>query len=337
MKFASKSTTRLATTVLAGVIAFSLAACGSSGGNSSNGGDSVGGDKASTVRVAFLGARSQPYQAGLFAGLESVDGIEATFVDVGYDVAKEVQEMGTVTASGRYDAIVFVPNSATGLIKAATDAIAKDLIVVNVGTTLGPDAASMKTQVDGMAGSVFQSYKTHGENLAKLALEYCKAENKSPCNVARIGSLPQYPSDQLLRDGTKSILDGSATYIQVYSGGFDANVGLKATQDLLAAHPEVDAIAANEYALQGAQQAVKGRDIGLIALGGSEFTLAQVESGGFFGTSAFVPFTEGVNAGKIVLEKSENPGGAPIDMGGAPDVVPPTFTKDTIGSFKAQY
>lgn len=333
MKFSSKATSRIAAMAMSAVVGLSLAACGSDGGGSSDAGASK------DVRVAFVGSRAATYQQASFEGLNSVEGIDATFVDVGYDVAKQVQAMSTAVASGQYDAIVVTPNSPTGLIKSVNDAIAKDLIVVNVAAAVGEDGASTKSQIEGQAGSVLENFETMGEELATLALKYCEAEKKSPCDVARIGGLPQFLTEKLLQTGMERVVDadGSATITELYAGGFDANAGIKGAQDLLAAHPEIDVIAANEYVLTGALQAAKGRDIGLIALGGSENTLSQVKSGGFFGARAFFPYTEGVRAGEIILKKSENPGGDSIDMGSQPEGVPSVFTKDTIGSHEAEY
>ena len=82
MKFSSTATTRVAATALMGMTALSLAACG----DDESGNSDAGGGK--DVRVAYIGARSVPYQQAGFAGLDSVEGIDAKFIDVGFDVAK---------------------------------------------------------------------------------------------------------------------------------------------------------------------------------------------------------------------------------------------------------
>ena len=72
-------------------------------------------------------------------------------------------------------------------------------------------------------------------------------------------------------------------------------LGLKAAQDIVAAHPDVSVIVSADQAITGAVQAVKDiKDkVRLVGYGGGAVALQGIKSGERFGTVMQMPATEG--------------------------------------------
>ena len=80
--------------------------------------------------------------------------------------------------------------------------------------------------------------------------------------------------------------------------------GLKAAQDIVAAHPDVSVIVSADQAITGAVTAVKDiKDkVRLVGYGGGAIALQGIESGERFGTVMQMPATEGGQGTKALIE-----------------------------------
>jgi ribose transport system substrate-binding protein len=179
--------------------------------------------------------------------------------------------------------------------------------------------------------------------MAELALQACKAAGESPCTIARIGGLPQFATEQLLTKGSQDTIAaaGSAAKLvsTVYAGGYTANDGLKAAQDLLTAHPDLDVILGPDPLLKGIEQAVgkSGKHVQLVGLAGTKYGMTAVADGRYFGEVVFFPKYLGEQAGKTILKHVADPslkGEAP--PAARPDV-PLVYTKANIDRFAGEY
>ena len=231
-----------------GTLAAMLTACGSSGSSSA-------GSASGEYNVAYIGSKTVSFQNAVFQGLSSVPGVKATFIEVGFDVSKQSQAIQNAVASGKYKGIVVLPNSATGLIAAVNQAVRAGIQVYNVDSPIGTDPYSTKVQIKGQAGAVVADGTHDGEELGKLAVQACQAKKVSPCEVARIGGLPQFAIETELQNGVASALKAAGSKYRmlrtIYGGGYDANSGVKAAQDLLASQPGVDVVIATDPVMKG--------------------------------------------------------------------------------------
>ncbi len=324
---------------LATATALALTGCSSSG-QPASGGSSAG---SSTARVAFLGTKSASFQNAIYKGLTSVNGIQADFIEVGFDVNKQSQAVDDAVASGKYQGIIMEPNSPTGLIPATTRAIAKGIQVINVEASLGADIKSNAVQIPGQAASIVEPFDKLGSLQTKLALKACKDNGVAVCNIARIGGLPQFGTEQIFTDSTTSETANAGASAKlvgnIYAGGYAAGDGLKAAQDLLSSHPEVNVIMSADPLLKGIAQAVtsSGKKVQIIGIGGSSYGMAQVKAGKWYGDVAFFPEYAGKLSGETMLKHLADPSLKGEELSPSQPGVGPDFTKETADSFAGQY
>ncbi|MFT4081541.1 MAG: sugar ABC transporter substrate-binding protein [Nocardioides sp.] len=328
---------RTASLVAAGGMAVAmLGACGSNGSTGADGSSSDG-----KYNIAYIGSKGTSFQTAIYSGIKSVDGVTASFIEVGFDVTKEVQAIQNAVASGRYQGLVIFPNSATGLVAAVNQAIKAGIQVFNVDSPIGSDPYSTKPQIKGQAGAVVADDAAVGKKAGELAVEACKAKNISPCNVARVGGLPQFAVETEFENGSKDALAAAGTdnhlLKTVYAGGYDSNSGYKAAQDVMAANPDVNVILSADPLMKGIQQAVKGKGIQLVSYAGTKYAYEQVANGTYYGEIAFFPVYEGEVAAKSIIAHIKDPKLPANNPPAAAPGLPFFSTKATLGDFRGQY
>jgi ABC-type sugar transport system substrate-binding protein len=331
-------------------LAATVAACSSSGSAptasgsaaSASGSAAASSGSSATYNIAYIGTKTVTFQDATFAGLQSVPGVKATFIEVGFDVTKQAEAIQNAVASGKYKGIVLDPDSATGVVAAVNQAIKAGIQVYNVDSPMGPDPYSLKPQIKGQAGAVVGDYTLFGKSAAQLAIQACNAVKASPpCEIARIGGLPQFAVETEQQNGSSAVIKAAGSNYQmlptIYAGGYDANSGLKAAQNLLAAHPGVKVIFASDPVIKGVQQVVKGKGIQLIGIAGTQYAYQQVANGGYYGEVASFPVYEGMVAGESIVKHIQNPN-LPADNPSAVEPgLPLAATKANLGSFRGQY
>jgi ribose transport system substrate-binding protein len=270
-----------------------------------------------------------------------VPGVKATFIEVGFDVTKQAQAIQNAVATRKYRGIVVDPNSATGLIAAVNQAIKAGVWIYNVDSPMGPDPYSTKPQLSGQAGAVVADYTQIGKTAGQLAVQGCQAKKVSPCQIARVGGLPQFAVETEQQNGASTAIKAAGSQYQmlptVYAGGYDANSGVKAAQDLVAAHPDVDVIFASDPVLKGVQQVVKGKGIQLIGIAGTHYAFQQVVNGTYFGEVASFPVYEGKVAGESIVKHIKNSSAAPDNPSAIAPGLPFATTQANLGTFRGQY
>jgi ribose transport system substrate-binding protein len=356
MRFTGRSGRTAAALVSGALVIGALGACGSSDDDSDTGtgaaaastGASTAAAPAATTEakkvenIAFFGfAGANSFAQATWAGIQeqaAKDGVKAKFFDPNFDAAKQVSQMQNAIASGEYQAFVVQANDGNAVVPVIREAIKAGISVVAEFTPVGSDYSSIKPQVPGMI-FVGEPPVANGTALGELGVEACADLN--PCNVAYLEGNPGLPLDVAREKALEEALkaDPNAKLVSKVVGGYTKADGLKAGQNVLQAHPDVNVIIGSSQALAGAEQAVgdagKTGKVLLIGNGGSHQAVAKVKSGDWFATYATAEKTNGAKAAEIAIDAAE--GQKVPETLDTRTLQEPKITKETAGSFTGEY
>jgi ribose transport system substrate-binding protein len=324
-----------ATLVLA---AGGFAACGSD--DEGGGGDSAaeGGEK--VTKIAFFGfASANSFAQATYAGIKeeaSKSGVEVEFFDPNFDSAKQVSQIQNAITTGEFQAFVVQANDGNAVVPPIREAIEEGITVVGEFTPVGTKYDTIEPQVPGMI-FVGEPPTENGTALGELGVEACA--DLDPCNVAYLEGFKALPLDNARTDAVKAALAEAPNVKLVASveGGYTQDTGLKAAQNVLQAHPDVNVMIGSSQAIAGAEQAVKdaGADVKLVGNGGSRQAVKAVKSGRWYATYVIAEKSAGAKATELAIKKAEG------------EEVPASFdtrtlqepkgTKEGLGDFEGQY
>jgi ribose transport system substrate-binding protein len=300
--------------------------------------------QANVKAVAFFGfAAANSFAQATWAGVKKAakeKGVTAKFFDPNFNAQTQVSQIQDATTSGQYQAFVIQANDGNAVIPAIQQAVKKGIAVVAEFTPIGSNYASLKPPIPGVT-FVGEAPVHNGTELGALGIAACKGLN--PCNVAYLEGFKSLPLDNARTEAVKKQL-ATASNVKLVAdveGGYTQASGLKAAQDVLQAHSDVNVIIGSSQAIEGAEQAVKkaGKTgkIKLIGNGGSCQAVAGVKSGAWFATYALPETTSGYKATQLAIQAGNG------------QKIPPTFNVDTLTNplltkdvldkthFKAQY
>lgn len=296
--------------------AFLLAACGNTSTSSSNPNSSK------ALRIAYLSfAVANSYDAPMLAAAQTAasdNNAKLTVFDANNNPQTQFAQLQDAIGSGQYDGIVVQPIFGTGLVDLVRQAIAKGIKVVNMDQILGPDLTTDQPQVPGLSANVTFVPTDIGQKLGQLVVQACTTNQLNPCNVGYLFDIKASALDVAINQAfTKAISSSSA--IKVVAEGesfFTPAIGLKAAQNMLAAHPDLNLIVGSDQGIEGSVQALvsagkKGKIV-LVGYGGGAAGLQGVASGDWFGDVAQTPASEGrlaVIALTKALRSGANSGG----------------------------
>lgn len=326
---------------LAATTALALGGCASASGNADAGSTSDGGD----VRTVYIGSKATTFAQAIFEGLDSVDGITADFIEVGFDEAKQAQAFDDAVASGKYKAVVAIPSSSTALIPSVKRATEAGVQFVNVEGHFGPDPKSVEVQLPGQSASIVTDFREQGTLMFETALKYCEERGIKVCNMVRIDGLPQLAVADLFAEADKAAAEAAGDKVNVYptvfTGGYDAALGLKAGQDLLTEHPDVNVIFGQGPGVLGVMQAAanvgKDKTIGFITQNGDSAAIKSVKDGTSYATIPLFPRTAGELAGQAILRHVADPTLAGETINPVPEGADLVITKEKADSFTVQF
>ena len=294
--------------------------------------------------VAFFGfAAANSFAQATWAGVKQAakaQGVSAKFFDPNFNAQTQVSQIQDATTSGQYQAFVIQANDGNAVIPAIQQAVKKGIAVVAEFTPIGSNYASLKPPISGVT-FVGESPVHNGTELGALGIAACKGLN--PCNVAYLEGFKSLPLDNARTAAVKKELAtaGNVKLVADVEGGYTQATGLKAAQDVLQAHSDVNVIIGSAQAIEGAEQAVKkvGKtgQIKLIGNGGSCQAVAGVKSGAWFATYALPETTSGFKATQLAIQAGN---GQKIPVSFNVDTLTnPLLTKDVLNKthFKAQY
>jgi ribose transport system substrate-binding protein len=280
------------------VVATTLAGCSSTAGSpaaSSSGGK--------TIQIAYLSfAVANSYDAPMLAAAqaEAADSNAVlTVFDANNDPQAQFTQLQNAITSGKYQGIITQPILGTGLTSLVGQAIAKGIKVVNIDQILGPDLSTDKPQVKGLSANVTFVPTVIGTQLGQQVIAACASKNLDPCNVGYLYDIKASALDTAMNKAFVAATT-STSAVKIVAEGEDfftpAN-GLKAVQDMLQSHPELNLIVGSDQGLEGASQALsatgKAGKVILVGFGASAAGAKGVASGAWYSDVAQAPASEG--------------------------------------------
>lgn len=282
------------------VAALFLVACG---GDDDGGGSgttaSNGGDEKKTV-AASLYSRDVPFYQAIAEGLQQQAdeyGWELNLVFSRPDPSQQIDSINTLLAQ-QPDGLVVVPMDAAGLVPATRQALSQDVPVIALGDRLA--------ERDAMTAYVGGDFVEFGKTKAAWIAEQLGGRGKvGVIHGIRGISFTQEQDKGLREEFAKhpgiEVVDGP------YAGNFTADLGLTATQNLLTANPDLDAIYFDndDLALGGARavadRGLRGRVL-LVGTDGLQAGLAGVRAGDLDYTLNQCAVTQGRDAIRVLHE-----------------------------------
>jgi len=259
--------------------------------------------EAKTLEIAYLSfAVANSYDAPMLAAAQAAaaaGNAKLTVFDANLDPAAQTKQLQDATASGKFDGIITQPLFGAGLVDGVKAAIAAGIGVGNIDQILGADQTTADAQVDGLMANVAFVPSELGRKIGELVVKACADMKANPCTIGYIYSVKAAALDTTLR---KAFDEATAAYPQIKVVGegesfYTTALGLKASQDILQARPDVSVIVGADQAITGAVQAVdaagvKGK-VALVGYGGGAIALQGIASGERYGTVMQMPATEG--------------------------------------------
>src|SRR5919202_1239872 len=295
-------------------------AAGCGGDNGGGGSSSSGNSQNSKVKkVAFFGfASANSFAQATWAGVQQAAkkyGAEAKFFDPNFDPQKQVSQMQDALTTQQYQLFVVQANDGNAVVPAVKQAISQGVTVVGEFTPVGSNYDTIQPQVSKMI-FVGEAPVDNGHKLGELGVQACKGLN--PCNVAYLQGFKSLPLDNARTQAVMQTLKTAPNVKVVASpeGGYTQASGLKAAQDVLSAHPDVNVIIGSAQAIEGAQQAVKGagklpsspselkkpNTIKLIGNGGSCQAVKAVKAGQWFAAYVAAERSAGEKATELGIQ-----------------------------------
>jgi ribose transport system substrate-binding protein len=292
--------------------------------------------------IAFFGfAAANSFAQATWAGVKQTaakNHVTAKFFDPNFNAQTQVSQIQDAITTRRYQAFIIQANDGNAVIPAIKQAIAAKIAVVAEFTPVGSNYATIKPPVPGLT-FVGEAPVWNGQSLGKLGIQACAGLD--PCNVAYLEGFKSLPLDNARTAAVKKTL-ATASNVKLAAdveGGYTQASGLKAAQDVLQAHSDINVMIGSAQAIEGAEQAVKaaGKEgkIKLIGNGGSCQAIAGVRSGKWFATYIIAEKSSGAKAAQFAIDKA-NGKKVPASFDSR-KLQNPIGTKKNLGSFKAQY
>lgn len=312
--------------ISAAALAIGMAGCSkpASAGSSSTSSGAGSATKAAAattdkhLTIGFFGfAKANSFAQAGWAGVNSyakAHNATATFVDSNFDGSTQANQVQDAVTSKKYDIIILQANDGQALVNPVKQAVAAGITVVVEFTPIGGNYASIQPQVPGTI-NLIDPPVTNGKGLAKMAVGACKSINLTPgkCNVAYLQGFANYPLDsartQAAVDGLKA--NGIANVWSNQVGGYTADTGRTAMQNMLQAHPDVNVVIGSSQALEGATPLAAGKKITFIGNGGSTQAFSYVMKGTWYGVYDVPEKSEGAKAAELGLTKARG-GSVPV-------------------------
>jgi ribose transport system substrate-binding protein len=300
--------------------------------------------QANVKAVAFFGfAAANSFAQATWAGVKQTaakNHVQAKFFDPNFNAQTQVSQIQDAITTGRYQAFVIQANDGNSVIPAIKQALKAHIAVVAEFTPVGSNYNSITPPIKGMT-FVGESPVHNGHELGVLGIQACKGLN--PCNVAYLEGFKSLPLDNARTNEVKKTL-GTAKNVKLVAdveGGYTQASGLKAAQDVLQAHSDVNVMIGSSQAIEGAQLALKGAGklgkVKLIGNGGSCQAVKGVQNGTWFATYALPETTSGAKAAQLAIDAGNGkkvPASFDVDT-----LTNPLLTKAVLDKthFKAQY
>jgi ribose transport system substrate-binding protein len=269
-------------------------------------------------------------------------GVKIVEFDAKFEPGASIRQIEDVVASGQYKGIVLASADGKAAAPAMQEAMDAGLKIVVLNQVIGDRLDTSDPQVEGVSASVLQPPQITGERLGKLTVQAC--EGISPCEVVYMFGAKGTPYDTALRTGFDSQISAvpGITVVAEADGGFlGTDEPMKATQDVLQAHPDFDVLAGTgDQQIRGALLALSDAgktDVKTIGVGASEPALEAIADGTWWGDVAGAPYDEGRTAFEALMAAIEDDtvtGGVDVTSDLPDDGL---ITQENVDEFTAQW
>lgn len=303
---------------LAAAVSLIVAACATGAPSSSPTGPSAASGSsaaapsapAKTLELAYLSfAVANSYDAPMLAAAQAAaaaGNAKLTVFDANLDPAAQSKQLQDAVASGKFDGIILQPLYGAGLVTGAQDAIKAGVAIGNIDQILGTDNTTAESQIEGQMANVVFVPSELGRKIGELVVQACGTAD--PCNVGYIYSVKAAALDTTLREAFDKAIAVNPKIKIVAEGEsfYTTALGLKASQDMLQAHPDLTVITGADQAITGAVQAVSAAGlqgkVQLVGYGGGAIAFQGIASGERYGTVMQAPATEGRLGVQLMIE-----------------------------------
>jgi ribose transport system substrate-binding protein len=260
------------------------------------------------VKIMFSYWRNNSYSQGAYEmAKKTAEKYGAEVVGVTFDSgssAEQVSQLQDAISSDAYDAYIVEPNDPPALKAILEQAMSQGKPVASFTLINGTDNKTAKIQLPGQTLQIANPPYVDGENMGKMAINACKGID--PCEIAFLRGVAAIPFDQARYEGFLKAIKSASNVKLVATGESEYSIsgGVKATQDILQAHPNIKAvISLADQGAHGAQQVIEeqGKEIAITGAGGSTYGIAAVRSGAWFGDTLLLPESEGVASAIAVI------------------------------------
>lgn len=291
-------------------MALGIGAC--SKPSSSTGGATKAAAADKKLNIGFLGfAKANSFAQATWAGIQeyaAAHNASATFLDSNFDGPAQVNQLQDAVTSKRYDIVIVQANDGTAVVPAVKQAVAAGITVVIEYTPVGGKYDTTQAQIPGTV-SIVDAPTINGQGLGTLGLGACKESGAKPCKVAYLQGFADYPLDTARTNAVISSLKaGGANVVASVVGGYTADSGRTAFQNVLQAHPDVNVVIGSSQAIEGAAPLAKGKKIKFVGNGGSTQAFQAVMSGTWSGVYVTPEKADGAKATELGIAKARGQG-----------------------------
>jgi len=301
-----------------------------------------------TINIAvFLASSANTYWAAALQGAKDVQkknpDVKLTVFDGQFNTNKQLGQLRDALVSKKYQAWFVGPNDGGPLTPTIKQAIKDGVFVGCSLVPCGPNIKSAKVQIPGQTIFAGLGFFPNGQLLGKLVVQGCAGID--PCKVLWLPGLPTLPLEKARQDGLYSIIrpHKNIKVVAVAAGGYLAAPALKATQDILSAHPDLNVIVSSgDQMIAGAVKAAQVAGLaGKIKMYGNGCTFEAkvlIQQGKQAGCTVYLPRTEGRLVVQALVDAVNGKGKTGVSIDPTPrSPIGGLGTKANIGKLKPEF
>ena len=224
-----------------------------------------------------------------------------------YDATSQHNQIQDAITAKKYDVFIIYACDGNAVVPDVKDAIAAGIKVVAADVVIGPNTTSM-APYPGVVSYIGRTGISNGTYLGNMIVEACATVKSATCKVGYIEGAPALTIDQDRVTAINAVLAAhpNIKIVSIQEGDYLQDTGLKVSQNMLQAHPDINVFATSgDQMMLGAQQAVQDAGLTgkvlLIGNGTSTQGYVQIKSGAWFADYADIPFTEGQLSGQTAI------------------------------------
>jgi len=248
--------------------------------------------KSDVIIGVSISTLNNPFFVKVKDGIEKEakkQGVKVKFADAQDDAAKQANDIDDLIQQ-KVDYLIVNPTD--------SDAISGSIQIANDESipviTLDRDVAK------GEVASFIASDNIKG---GEMGGELIVDELGEGAKVAELEGVPGASATRERGKGFHNIADKSLDVVSKQSAKFNRTEGLNVTQNMIQAHPDMEAVfAQNDEMALGAVEAIGNKDIKVIGFDGNEDAIKSVESGKLFATVAQQPNLMGEESIKTIMD-----------------------------------